>query len=179
MLTTTSSKRYAQAVLQIAREKNNLEEWRSDLRRIAELALSPELMPLLENPKLKFEMKAELVDKGLGEVNPLALNLAYLLITKGKFRDAGQIADEYEDLLNEQYGLKRACVVTAVPLDDPDRQKLELRLEEVAGKKITISVQVDPYIIGGFVARIDGSLLDCSIRSRLESLKKSLSRNTS
>ena len=101
MPTTVSSRRYAQAAFQIAQQKERLEEWRSDLRKIAKLAQDTEFVSLLENPKLPFELKAKLAQEALGKVNPLALNLAYLLITKGRLSSASQIADEYDRLLDD------------------------------------------------------------------------------
>ena len=67
MPATVSSKRYAQAVFEIASEKNELEKWQPDLKRIAELAQDSETMSLLENPKVPFELKAKLAQEKLGK----------------------------------------------------------------------------------------------------------------
>lgn len=173
MPTTVSSKRYAQAAFEIAQQKEKLEEWRSDLRRIAELARDAEFTSLVENPKLPFELKAKLAQEALGRINPLALNLAYLLIAKGRLKSASQIADEYDHLLDDFHGIGHARVITAIPLDDTNREKLSQLLEAMIRKKISISLQVDPSVLGGFVARIDDRVIDCSIRNKLEMLRKS------
>lgn len=170
----TSAKRYAQAAFEIAQEKNKLEEWRLDLRKIAELTQDSEFISLLENPKLPFELKAKLTQERLDKINPLALNLAYLLIVKSRLKSAGQIADAYERLLDDYYGIRHAEVTTAIPFDDINKEKLSQRLEAIIGKKVSISLQVDPNILGGIVTRIDDSLVDASIRNKLEVLKKSL-----
>src|SRR4030065_102281 len=109
---TTSVKRYAQAVFEIALERNKIKEWQSDLRKIARLIQDTEFASLIENPKLPFELKAKLAREILGKINPMALNLVYLLIAKGKLKNAGQLADEYERLLNDHYGIKTAEVTT-------------------------------------------------------------------
>ena len=171
---TTSVKRYAQAVFEIALESNKLKEWQSDLGKIAQLIRDTEFAALVENPKVPFDLKAKLVREILGKVNPMALNLVYLLIAKGKLKDAGKLAEEYERLLNEHYGIKSAEVTTAIAIDDTERKKLSHHLEEIVGKKVDIKVQVNPDILGGFIARIDDSLIDGSIRNKLEILKKSL-----
>ena len=172
---TTFAKRYAQAVFEIAQEKNELEKWHADLIKTAEITQDSKFIDLVENPKLGFELKAELVKEKLGKINPLVLNLAYLLIMKGRLKHTGQIADEYQRLLDDYRGIKHAEVTTAVPLDDADKKKLSQRLESIVGKKVSVTLQVDPDIIGGIIARIDGSLVDGSVRHKLEILKKSMS----
>ena len=171
---TTSVKRYAQAVFEIALESNKLKEWQSNLGEIAQLTRDTEFAALVENPKIPSELKEKLAREVLGKINPMALNLVYLLIAKGKLKDAGQLADEYERLLNDHQGIKTAEVTTAIALDNTEREKLSRHLEELIGKKVRMNAQVNPDILGGFIARIDDSLIDGSIRKKLEMLKKSL-----
>ena len=174
MSTTVSSKRYAQAIFQIAKERNELGEWQSDLRKIAELMKDTGFSIIVENPKLPFELKAKFTEEKLGKTNHLALNLAYLLIAKNKLKNAGQIAEEYEHLLNDYHGIKRANVITAIPLDDSDKETLRHQLETIISSKANIEFSVDPSIIGGIIAHVNGSLIDGSVRNRLEILKKKL-----
>jgi F-type H+-transporting ATPase subunit delta len=169
-----SIKRYALAVFEIALESNKLKEWQSNLTKIAKLVEDEEFIGLAENPKIPFNLKTKLVQDRLGKTNPMALNLVYLLISKGKLKTASQISDEYNRLLNEHYGIKSAEVTTAVPLDDVEREKLGQNLEALVGKKVSMNVQINPDILGGFIARIDDSLIDGSIRNRLEMLKMRL-----
>jgi F-type H+-transporting ATPase subunit delta len=171
---TTSVKRYAQAVFEIALESNKLKEWQAELKKITQLTQDTEFTALVENPKLPFEQKAKLVQERLGGTTPMALNLVYLLITKGKLKSASQLADEYKRLLNEHYGIKSAEITTAVPLGGSEIKELGHYLEAIVGKKVSVNTQVDPDVLGGFIARIDGSLIDGSIRNKLEMLKKSL-----
>ena len=174
MAATLSSKRYAQAVFEIAKGENRFEEWRTDLNKIAELTYDSEVISFLENPKVPFDSKTKIVKEALETISPLALNLVYLLIAKGKARMAKQIANEYQRLLDEYHGIQHAEITAAVPLDDASRKTLGQRLESMIGKKVSISVQVNPNILGGFIARIGDSLIDLSIRNRLDLLKKKL-----
>ena len=176
MPATTSVKRYAQAVFEIALEDNKLKEWQSTLIKIAKLIEDEEFVALVENPKVPFDLKMKLVQEKLGKTSPMALNLVYLLISKGKLKTVSQIVEEYGYLMNEHYGIKSAQVTTAIPLDTVEMDKLGQRLEAVTGKKVTMNVQVNPDILGGFIARIDDSLIDGSIRSRLEILRKRLTQ---
>lgn len=174
MPVTTFIKRYAQAIFEIALEGNELEEWRADLGKIAQLTQDAEFAALVENPKLPSELKAKLAKEKLGEINPLALNLVYLLIVKGRLKYTGQIANEYERLLDDHYGITHAEVTTAIPLDKSDTERLSHHLETTVGKKVSVNLQVNPDILGGFIARIGDRLIDGSIRNKLNELKKSL-----
>jgi F-type H+-transporting ATPase subunit delta len=151
--TGASARRYAQAVFQIALEKNEIAKWRSELETVAATLSDPQLRALLEDPKLSFQNKKDLTGKCLPGLSPLALNLCYLLVSKQALAVVEQIRDEFNRMADAHEGLEHATVTTAVALDDQDK---------------------DPAIIGGFVARIGDKLLDGSTRARLEALKKRL-----
>ena len=169
------ARRYAQAVFEIAVERGELDLWQSDLSRIARLGEDATLTILLESPKLHFTDRVRLLSERLGDINPLALNLVYLLVTRGKLSMVGEIADAYRRLLDGYRGIERAEVITAIPLDDEDRLSLEERLGAMVAKKVVVKSEVDSSLLGGIVARIGGKLLDGSTRSRLEALKKEMS----
>ncbi len=169
------ARRYSQAVFQIAMERGELDSWQSDLGKIASLGEDAAFVALLENPKLQFSDKAGLLSQRLGDITPLALNLVYLLVTRGRLSIAGKIADDYQRLLDSYHGIESAEVTTAIPIDDEDRLRLEEHLGAIVDKKVVIRSEVDSGLIGGFVARIGGKLLDGSTRGRLEALKRDLS----
>ena len=134
-----SARRYSQAVFNIALERQELERWQSDLNRIADLGKDDVVVALLQNPKLHFDIKSKLLSEQLGEVNPLALNLAYLLVSRGRLGMAGDIADEYQRLFDSYRGIEQAEVVTAVPLDDESKVRLGEHLGTLFGKKVCLS----------------------------------------
>jgi F-type H+-transporting ATPase subunit delta len=168
------ARRYAQAVFELALEKKELERWQSDLRKMAEAVGDATFLAVLESPKLKLDDKARLLSGQLGDANPLVLNLVRLLITKGVVGMVGDIADEYQRLLDVHQGIEPAEVVTAVPLDEQDIQKLTENLGALVGKKVVLKPAVDPAIIGGIVARVGGKLLDGSTRSKLAALRREI-----
>jgi len=170
------ARRYSQAVFNIALERKELDGWQSDLRKIASLGEDATFVALLENPKVRFEDKAGLLSERLGDINPLALNLVYLLVTRGRLSMAGDIAGEYQRLLDSYRGIEQAEVITAIPLDDEDRQRLEQHLGAVVGKKVVLKLKVDSSLIGGIIARIGDKLLDGSTHSKLMALRNELAR---
>ncbi len=174
MVRRVYAKRYSQAVFEMALETKELDRWQSDLRRIASLAEDATLIAFLESPKIHFDDKTRLLSERLDGINPLALNLAYLLVARGRLSMIGDIADEYQQLLDSYRGIEPAEVITAIPLGKEDKLKLAEHLSAVVGKKVVLKTEVDSRLIGGLIARIGGKLLDGSTCSKLEALKKEL-----
>ena len=170
----SSGKRYAQAAFELALERGELENWRTGLNQVAGIVADGKLMSMLENPKLSFEAKKAILNEHLGMVNPLVVNLTYLLMSRDKLRIISDIAQHYERLLDRHRGIVHAEVLTAVPLHDEDREMLSRRFAELVGHKVIIDSRVDPSILGGFKAKIGDVLIDGSIRNTLESMKKTL-----
>ena len=168
------ARRYAQAVFEIALERKELDKWQSDLRRIASLGEEAAFMAALESPKFHLDDKAKLLSERLGDINPLALNLACLLVAKGRLGMVGDIANEYQRLLDGYRGIEHAEAITAIPLADADKQRLSERLSAVTGKKVVLKSEVDSSLIGGIIARVGGKLIDGSTRSKLVALKNEL-----
>jgi F-type H+-transporting ATPase subunit delta len=174
MARVTSGKRYAQAAFKLALEKEELDSWQVSLRKIAEITTDEKIVNLLENPKLSFETKKAILAEFLGKTNPLALNLAYLLVHKDRLGSAGDISQQYDRLLDSYRGIEHVEVITALPLDDEDREKISSRFGEIIGRKVIIDAQVDPFIVGGIKARIGDTLIDGSVKGKLGALRKSL-----
>jgi F-type H+-transporting ATPase subunit delta len=169
-----SGKRYAQAAFELALEKGEPEVWREDLAKAAETISDAQLMVLVENPKLPFHAKKSLLEERLGKVSPLVLNLACLLMSRGKLKIIGNVAEHYDRLLDAHNGIERANIITALPLDDEERGALARRLGEIVGHTVIIDAHTDPSVIGGFRARVGDVLIDGSIHNRLELLRHSL-----
>ncbi len=168
------ARRYAQAVFEIALEKKELERWQSDLQKVVKAVEDDTFLAALESPKIKVDDKARLLSGRLGDINPLVFNLVRLLITRAGIGMIGDIAQEYQRLLDSYHGIEPAEVITAVPLDDKDIQKLTENLSALVGKKVVLKSEVDSSIIGGIVARVGGKLLDGSTRSKLLALRREL-----
>jgi F-type H+-transporting ATPase subunit delta len=178
MARTIPGKRYAQAAFELAVERDELEGWKDSLKRIAELTKDVRFLALMESPKLPFSAKKGLLEERLVEVNALALNLACLLTSRGRLGLANNISQEYDRLVDAYHGIQHAEVVTALHLDDEDKERLSRQLGEIMKGKVMVDAQVDPSIIGGFIARVGDTLIDGSIRNRLEVLRDSLAEGS-
>jgi len=171
-----AAKRHAQAVFEIALEKNELDKWRSDLDLLAGVFGDEDLIPVLENPKIRFEDKAEIVTKNLTDISPLALNLAKLLIQKHRVRIMPGIAEEYRILMDHHQGIENAEVTTAVKMEFSTEFKLKEELAKITGHKVELTTKIDPGVIGGFVARLGDKVIDGSVRNRLQNLKHNITQ---
>ncbi|MDP6142011.1 MAG: ATP synthase F1 subunit delta [Dehalococcoidales bacterium] len=165
---------YAQAMFDLGLEKEQLDCWQSDIEKVTGLGRDVTIAAYLGNPKVNFEDKARLLAEMLGDIDPLVLNIVYLLLAKGKLNMMADIANEYQRLLDNHHGIEQAEVITAVPLDDEAKLKLSQHLGDIVGKKIVLKIKVDHGIIGGFVARVAGKLVDGSTRNKLATLKKEM-----
>jgi len=171
-----SARRHAQAAFQIALERGELDIWRGDLKRISDAMKDPLLVAFLESPKIHFEEKVRILRQRLEGISPLAMNLAFLLVAKGRLGIIDDMVLEYERLLDEHRGIAHAEVATAIPLDSDQEDKLAYRLSEMMGKEIVLTAKVDPSIIGGLIVRVGDKLIDGSTKSRLRALRQSLVR---
>lgn len=169
-----SAKRHAQAVFRIAQERGELEAWPAELKRLAQGVEKPGLRMLLEDPRLSLKQKMGLLEEELKVVNPLVLNLASLLVSRGRLGLAQGIAEEYGRLLLAHQGIEPVEVVSAVPLDEVEKERIAQKLSAILGKRVLVKPRVDPGIIGGLIARTEEVLINGSTRARLEALRKNL-----
>jgi F-type H+-transporting ATPase subunit delta len=174
MARALSAKRHAQAVFQIALEKEEIDKWQADLETIAESLRNPELVALLENPKLHFSEKERILKNILTGISPIAMNLVYFLVAKNRLRIVENLVLEYRHLANAYYGRETAEVVTAIPLSSKEKERIEKGLATLTDKEVVIIAQVNPDIMGGLVAKVGDKLIDGSVRTKLQELRNGL-----
>ncbi len=174
MAAGSSARRHAQAVFQIARAQDSLDKWQADLDEIASALGDEELSRVLESPRIRPDQKQELAGQRLAGLDPLARNLASLLVSKGRVALAGDIAGEYRALLDDHRGVGAAEVITAVPLDSRAEKRIVDQMSKATGKRITLTSSVDPDIVGGIVIKIGDRLIDGSTRTKLSAMRNSL-----
>jgi len=171
-----SARRYAQALFAVAQEKNKADELLVELENLKQLNEDKLVAAYLSNPAISFKEKESVLSGKLPGIDSEVVNLVYLLLSNGRIKMLGAVADEYRQMLDGSKGIERAEVITAVPLDDSSRQKISSRLSDILGKKIVIEPEsTDPELIGGVIVKVGGKLLDGSTRSALNILKKEIS----
>jgi F-type H+-transporting ATPase subunit delta len=171
---TIQAKRYSQAVFELALENKEIDRWLSDLQRMAALASIRELSEVMGNPMFSIGNKYKLLQKQLQGVSPQALNLVSILAQKGNFTLIKTIYSDFLTMVDRSKGITKADVITAVSIEESQKVKLAERLSNLTGKKAIVSLNVDPSIIGGMIARVDGKIIDGSTRSQLAVLKNDI-----
>ena len=152
-----------------------MDAWVGDLEALAEAAAQEGFSELVESPKLSVEQKREALTQILPALSPEGLNLATLLVAKGRLAAlAAPIAAEFHRLLDVHRGIVRAEVVTAVEADQAERGRIEQWLVDVTGKEVRLEYRTDPELVGGMVVKIGDRVVDGSVRSKLNTLRRTL-----
>lgn len=170
-----AARRYAGALFQLARERNELDEVAAGLREVAQVATqSRELMNVLRHPRITRERKKELLHKVFGGVRADIERFLFLLIEKDRAAILPDTSREFDRLLDEHRGEADAEAITAAPLSETQRSALLSRLEASTGLKIRLVTRVDESILGGLIVRVGDHLIDGSVASRLRLIKEQL-----
>jgi F-type H+-transporting ATPase subunit delta len=171
---TLAAKRYALAAFELAKEHGDMDAWREGVSQIAEFMSDTEVRRVLENTRVGQEPKQRLIEAALGDLPPLPLNLARLLVRKNRTALALDIAAAFNQLIEEDRGITRARARTAVPLSEAEVEALARRLQEQTGHEVILDVEVHPDVLGGVVIQIGDRLIDASTRARLHALRENL-----
>jgi F-type H+-transporting ATPase subunit delta len=168
------ARRYARAIFEIAAEDNQIEPWSNDLEVIRGLLEEPTLQAFFANPAVPTDQKMRMLDSSLTQVEPKARNFVNVLVENGRVSAIGDIVDAFNAEVNRLRGIVHAHVTTAVRLNDVEEAEVVHGLERLTGGHVVVSSDVDPSILGGFVARIGDRLIDASVVGRLVALRKTL-----
>ena len=173
MADVAAAKRYAQAAFGIAKDSGTIATWRAELADVAAVLSDSQIAPVLANASVPVESRIAMVERALG-VSPMVLNLAKLLVQKGRSSDAAAVASAFSRLADEHEGIAHAQVTTAVELSADQLNAIASRLSTSLGKKVGATSVVDPGIIGGVVVKVGDRLVDGSVKSRLKRLRREL-----
>jgi F-type H+-transporting ATPase subunit delta len=166
---------YANALFEAAKERGRLEVARDQLREFVDaVAEVPELRELLLNPQLDSADKIDALGAILADADELVRNFLLLVAEKGRAAELQEIAREFEALVAAEEGVLDVELATAVELSEDDARKLLDRIEQVSGRRLRATREVDPGLIGGFVLRAGSHRADASVRGRLERLRREL-----
>jgi F-type H+-transporting ATPase subunit delta len=177
MSTRVISRRYAQALMNLAAKDKQVEAVATGLDEIAATVRdSSPLSAALADPKVPHTVKVAVIGEVLDRSKVPALVATFLRFLAQKRRVAllEEIRQVYHELADERLGRGLAEVTVANPLDDAKRDALRQHLEALSGKSLSLRVQVDAAILGGVVARIGSTVWDGSLRNQLTQIRQSL-----
>ncbi len=173
------SKRYAQALFDLAVEHNILEKVNSDIKFIGNVFdENRELRVIINNPVIDAYKKIKILNK-LFEKNVQELSIRFLrLITnKGRERYISYICGAFEDIYKEYKNILPVNLTTALKAEKIVTEDISKKLKEVTNMNIELSEKVDENIIGGFIVDFQDYQYDASIINQLNKLKKGFSEN--
>jgi F-type H+-transporting ATPase subunit delta len=171
---TAAAKRYAKAVFELAQQEGELEQWHRRVGRVRELFTDPAVAAVLSNPTIATEQREALVAGTPHVLDEQGTNLARLLIESGRVEEAVDIDEEFQRLADEAAGRVRATVTTAIEIDSSDREHLARELSKRLDKDVKLQVVVDPRILGGMKLQYGDRIVDASVATRLEQLRRRL-----
>ncbi len=172
------SKRWAQALMELAQEDENIskEDILDDLKEIAEtIDSSEELSNVINNPSVSVEEKQIVLCKLFqNNVMPIVYNFLYALNLRKRIDIISQIAVEFEKELERIKNIARIRVTSAIDLADERKNDIKNKIAERLSKDVVVDWNVDNDIIAGLIFNIDETVIDNSIRHKLEDLSKNI-----
>ena len=168
---------YARALFEVARDQDKIDEVRDQLGELADaLDEDRSLSTFFFSPYFSTEEKKDGLHKAIDGAEPIFLNFLELLLEKHRMPVIHRIRRDYDKLWREENKLLSVQVTSAVELDEKVVKDLGDRIAEQTDRKIEVTTNVEPDILGGIVLRVGNSILDASIRNRLEQLRRQVAR---
>lgn len=168
---------YAEALFRIVQAEGELNKVEDELFRFGKLLeQNHELKQALSDQGIDKPQREKILDELLADkVSPHTLGLLSFIVAQGRARQLPQILEQLSQLAADARQSVVAEVRTAVPLDDAQQAELAKSLSHATNKKVTVKVIVDPSILGGVVAKVGDTVIDGSIKRRLDQLKEQVS----
>src|SRR5262245_33352972 len=165
---------YAEALFRVARAEGTLADVEDELFRFSRtLQGSDELRDALTDPGIPAARRQQIVEDLLGgKASPTTTALISLVVGTGRARELPAIIHELVEMSAAEANKAVAEVRSAVPLTDDQTERLAKALGEATGRQVTVKVVVDPTVLGGVITQVGDTVIDGSVRTRLERLRK-------
>jgi F-type H+-transporting ATPase subunit delta len=168
---------YSRSLFEVAKEDGNLDRIRDELAAFADaLAQNRELSIFFFSPYFSTEEKEDGLRRTVVDADPTLVNFLQLLIENHRLPLIHRIRRQFEVLWDRENRRLPVEVTSAVELDRSVIEALEAGILEQTGQNVELESHVDPDILGGIVLRVGNSILDASVRHRLEQLRKEVAR---
>lgn len=173
------SKRYAQALFDLAEEFKILDKVESDLRLVGEVfAENRELRVIVANPVIDAHKKVKILDSIFeSSVQELSIKFLRLITNKGREKYIPYICEAFDEIYKEFKNILPVNIITAQKADSKIKAEISNKLKEATKMNIELSEKINEDIIGGFVIDFQDYQYDASIINQLNKLKKGFSEN--
>jgi F-type H+-transporting ATPase subunit delta len=168
---------YARSLFEVASEQDKLDLIRDQLGAFADaLDETRELQVFFFSPYFSTEEKTDGLEKAVSDADPVFVNFLKLLIENHRMPVIFRVRRGYEDLWEDENKLLPVQITSAVELDPDTVKQIGDQIAEQTDRRVDLSASVEPDILGGIVVRVGNSVLDASVRNRLEQLRKQVAR---
>ncbi|MDH3268800.1 MAG: ATP synthase F1 subunit delta [Ignavibacteria bacterium] len=166
--------RYATSLLETAIEKNNLDVVTSDIKLLVEtLDQNRQLQLMLDSPVVRLETKLSIMKEIFNEkISKESMDFIEFVISKKRESLLNSIGKRFLELRDEHLGIANVFVTTSTEFSNEQKNVLQSKLEKILDKKVRLNFKTDLKLVGGFIAKVDDTLYDASIKHQLELLKK-------
>ena len=167
---------YARALFEIARAEGSLDEVEDELFRFGRsFENSDALRSALTDDMIPAVKRQAIVEDLLGgKATSTTVQLISMVVGAGRGRDLPAIIDQLVSRASSAKDLELAEVRSAVPLTEDQQTRLKAALANATGKQVSLKVVVDPSVLGGLIATVGDTVIDGTVRTRLEQLKARL-----
>ncbi len=171
---------YARALFEVALEQGKLDVLREQLAQFADaLTENRQLAVFFFSPYFSTKEKQEGLTRVLEGADESFLNFLELLIENHRMPVIFRVSQQYESLWEQENRMLPVEITSAIELDSSMTEELGRTIGERSGRRVTLATRVDPEILGGIIVRVGNSILDASIRNRLEQLRRQVAQGAS
>ena len=171
------AKRYAKALYELGQEEGLEQKFLEDLQNMALIVdQSSEFRSMMESPLYDIILKKRILKDVVSKigVSEYTTNFLNILLDKDRFVLLADIKDTFKQILDSASGRVRAIITSAAELDDAQLERIAKTLSEVVKKEVDVAVTIEPSLIGGVIAEVEGMVYDGSVRKQISRLKQSL-----
>ena len=171
---TMMSREYAEALFELAAEEKQIGETTEGLALVkAAMKAEPAWQAMLASPAIGKEIRLAALDEAFrGRIPEILLGVLRMMTARGHVSELTDMAREFEELAREYRGEAEALVTSAVALSEEEQEKLKAGLEKKFRRQVTLRCEVDPALIGGVRVEMEGSVIDGSLKNRLDQIKE-------
>jgi len=168
---------YSEALFDVAREHDALDEIRDQLGEVADaIAVDRDLQVFFFSPYFSSAEKRDGIGKTISGANPELVNFLELLAEKHRMPALFRIRRRFDELWDIENERLEVTLTSAIELDSAVVESVGAEIERKTGKTVDLNSTVDESIIGGLVLQVGNRVLDASIRHRLEKLRRAVAQ---
>jgi F-type H+-transporting ATPase subunit delta len=173
----TIARPYANAVFELAKRKRALDGWSRELAVLASVGADPSIKDVIDSPAATSQQKANALARVYGdELSREGKQLLHVLASNKRLHLIAEISAQYEELRAQEQASLEVEVVSAFALDDAEQKRIADALARRFEREIVLTSRVDESLLGGAVIRAGDTVIDGSVRGKLEKLSETLQR---